>query len=351
MRQSIGNGVKDKGFCLQFFNGLLHRADSSMTGNHNFLGQFQHAYRHSIPGGIAQPQNIVACLQHIAVIRFPVAGKTAQIKGKLQSLLLTGSQDSGLGKSRQRLVLFVHLPVGRRNIQLSYFLTGVNLTNIADQSLHRYLASLCCHTAGMNSKICIAQTKAEGIRRLHTKGIKVPISNVNTFLVVFIIEISVEIAVLIAVRQITVLLGPGVRELTGGRHSTTDHIRKRMAAFRTQLTQEHNRIDSGNLLGKRHINGTAAVDDQQKVFILFRTEADGFPFFIRQEQIAFFCFPVTAFTCLTADNVDTTVCIAGLHIRFGNRCTDRGTEIIQHHLHQRTQFQNVDSFFLFFLVS
>ena len=79
---------------------------------------------------------------------------------------------------------------------------------------------------------------------------------------------------------------------------------------------------------------------------MLRTEANSRHFLVRQVQIPFFRFPVSAFSCLTAQHIDAGVCIAGSHIHLGDGPSMGRPEIIQHHLHQAVFFQEIDPFFL-----
>ena len=198
----------------------------------------------------------------------------------------------------------------------------------------------------MDGKGGIAQAIAKGIGRFHAEGIKIAVANIDSFLVVFFLQIAVEIAVLLGKGDILIVLCPSVGKLTGRGNNTAEHIGKGMSAFRAQLAQVQNCPDSGNLPGKGHIHGRTAIDDQQKFGIVLCAEANGGHFLVRQVQISFFCFPVSAFSCLTAQHIDTGIRITGRHIRLGDRPSMGRPEIIQHHLHETVLFQEIDPFFL-----
>ena len=123
-----------------------------------------------------------------------------------------------------------------------------------------------------------------------------------------------------------------------------------MSALGTQLAQIQNRIDAGNLLCESHINGRTAIDDQQEILILLRTETDGFQFLVRQEEIAFFRFPVAALTSLTAEDIDTGIGSAFLHILSSNQTACGGAEIVEKHAHDGIKLQQINTLFLFDLV-
>ena len=239
---------------------------------------------------------------------------------------------------------------GCRHIQLGHFLAGIGIAGIGYGSLYGHHTALGLHTCGTDGKGGIAEAEAKGIGRLHTEGIKVTVAYIDAFLIVFVVQIPIEIAELIGEGNVCILLGPGIGQLAAGCHIAADHVRKGMAALGTQLTQVQNGIDSGDLLYKGHIDGAAAVDDQQELFIMISAEGNGFLLRVGQEHISLLCLSVAALACLTAQHIDAGIGAAGCHILIGNGAAHRCAEIIEKHLHDGIGLQDIDPLFLFDLV-
>ena len=124
-----------------------------------------------------------------------------------------------------------------------------------------------------------------------------------------------------------------------------------MAALGAQLAQEQYGVDARNLLGKGHVDGGAAVDDQQEMGIFLGAQANGRSLFIGQEHVALLGFPVTALARLAAENENTGVGITGCDILLGNGPALGSLEVVEQHIHDGVGLQQVDPLFLLFLIS
>ena len=72
-----------------------------------------------------------------------------------------------------------------------------------------------------------------------------------------------------------------------------------MTAFRTRLAEIEDGIDARDFFCKGHIDGTAAVYDQEKLLVFLSAEFNVLPFLFRQTEISLRNLTVSSFTCLT----------------------------------------------------
>ena len=230
------------------------------------------------------------------------------------------------------------------NIQLHHFLAGKSVAHIGHLGLQKDLSALYSYLQTLGLKFGITQTKAKGESRLHTEGIKIAVAHIDAFPIIFLLEIPVEGAVFHSKRNVGILLCPAVRQLAGRGHRTAEEIGHRIAALRTRLADVQNRIDTGNFLQEAHIHRTAAVDHQHKFLIMRSAEGNGRLFFLRQIVITGFRLPIAALTGLTAQHIDAAVGIGYLR----NGRPHRQAEIVEQHIHNGADLQEIQPFFLFF---
>ena len=322
-----------------------HRADVAMAGDDNFLFNQDHANQHSIPGRVAETQQVFACLKHIGSVLLPIAGKRLHVKRHFQSLPLPGSQAFGLPEGSQGLIFLRQLAIGRGDINLSHFFPRICLAGVDHRCLYRHLAAIQRNSRRVDGESRITQAEAEGERRFHTEGIKIPVADIDSLFVVFILKISIEIAVRIGKRNISIPLGPGIRKLTGRCYLAAEQIRKGVSALGPQLAQVDNGVDSRNLLQEGNIHSRAAVDGQHKMRVLFCAGSDGLFLRLRQEPVSFFHLTVTALTCLATQDINTAIRITVSHICVGNGPATGNPEIVLEHLHDEIGFEKIDPLF------
>ena len=123
-----------------------------------------------------------------------------------------------------------------------------------------------------------------------------------------------------------------------------------MAALGAQLADVQNSIDTRNLFNGPHIHGRAAVNSQNKLIIGFCQESDGLYFSLGQQEITGFCFPVSTFTGLAAEDINAGISITVRHICIGDFRTIGEAEIVEKHAHDGIHLQQIDTLFLFLFV-
>ena len=85
----------------------------------------------------------------------------------------------------------MELSSGSGDVELGYFLTAVGIAAVGNHSLDGDGASLRRHTGRMDGEGGIAQAEAEGIGGLNAEGIKIPVANVDSFLIEFVSQVAV----------------------------------------------------------------------------------------------------------------------------------------------------------------
>ena len=96
--QPLGNGLISLNRSIHFLQRLLQGANMLMPGDDDLLCKADRTHHSSIPGGIAQPEDVVAGFQHEGCIGFPVAGNSRHGEGQCHDLLLTRCQNVSLGE-------------------------------------------------------------------------------------------------------------------------------------------------------------------------------------------------------------------------------------------------------------
>ena len=321
-----------------------------MAGNNDFFIQNDDTNAHRIPGGITKAKHILPCFQHIGGIILPVAGDGFQVEREFQFLPLTGIQNLSLFKGGQLLIFLVQLSVGCGNIKLCNFCAGVGAAGVCYIGFQPDGAAIQRNTGTMDGEIRITEAKTEGIGRFHTEAVKITVSYIDTLLIVFVLQIAVEVTVLIGKGNVRILFCPGIGKFAGGCHLSADNVSKGVAALSAKLADVQNSIDAGNLFCEGHVDGAAAVDDQHKMLIMCGAETNGSLFFLGQEHITGLCLPVSTLTCLPAQHINAGIGITGGYILFRDGPAGGKTEIIEEHLHDGVQFHNIDPLFLFLLI-
>ena len=140
-------------------------------------------------------------------------GKGFAVKFDGYVLFLPGLQAFGFGKANQPPGLLGNPCLGQRNVDFHHFLTGIAAC-IFHQHFQRNLPIRNCCTGQCASEGGIGQTVAKGEQGFHAKAVKIPVAYENTFPVIFLAEIAVQIAEAFGIGNVFVALRPGCGETT-----------------------------------------------------------------------------------------------------------------------------------------
>ena len=200
-----------------------------------------------------------------------------------------------------------------------------------------------------HGEVRVAQSIAEGEGRFHAEAVEEPVAHIDALPVELVLQVAVEVAVLLREGQLAVALGPGIGELPGGGDRAGEDIRHGVSPLLAQLAEEQDGVDAGDLLHEAHVQGGAAVDGQNKALVLLRTEADGLPLPVGEEEVPLLRPAVAALARLTADHVDAGIRLAGVHVRLGDRAAAGGLEIVEEQVHDGA-LEALEALGLLFLV-
>ena len=157
------------------------------------------------------------------------------------------------------------------------------------------------------------------ISGFHSISIKIPVSHVNAFPVIFFIRIAIQITVVHGSWNIFVIFRPGIARLSGRRCLPTDQIRKSTASHHSLLRIIDHGINSRDLLQKAHIKYGSHIDHNDHFPVTSSAHGQPRLFLIRKPVSFFTKAPVCAFSRLPCDHINTGVCIRIFHILFRNR--------------------------------
>ena len=113
-------------------------------------------------------------------------------------------------KCSQPLCFLFKLSVRTAYIDLHNFFTIINSSGIFHFCIHMNLRAFHLHLFKPYCKISIRHSIAKRISWCHMKCIKIAVSYIDTFSIIFLIQITIQITVLICKRKIPVMFCPGI---------------------------------------------------------------------------------------------------------------------------------------------
>ena len=159
--------------------------------------------------------------------------------------------------------------------------------------------------------------------RRFLKSIIITVSDIDIFQIVFIFQITIQIAVILSERNIGVRVYPGVGQLTGRGYFPRDNIGKCCAARSTKLAEIYKCVNSRNLFHKAGIKGRSNIQCNNRLFIMLCTEKDVFLFNLRKLEVIIFKFSILSFPGLACNNIDTGISITLRYILFRDQTAKR----------------------------
>ena len=127
-------------------------------------------------------------------------------------------------------------------IQSALRLTDVKLQNILTGVItgvrYGYRNIIRSYLLHILRKSGVAQTIAKGIPGLDTLFVEPAVTYINTFRILFVVQIAVLVSKGIRAGIILVAVCPGVRQLAAGVNLACQNIRQGIAALHTTLTVE-----------------------------------------------------------------------------------------------------------------
>ena len=190
---------------------------------------------------------------------------------------------------------------------------------------------------------------AEGVARFHPEAVEIAVPDVDPFMVIFMVQVPVQVAEFIAEGDIRIGAGPAVGQPAAGVHPAGEDVRQGIAALLALLAEEDHR-GKRDAFQRRQVHGGAAVDDQDGFGIMGRQEAQAFGFFGVEVKIAGFQLFVAAFPGLAGDDIECRIGAAPGHVIFRDLAAQRENEGQVGDVHQGVQalgaFHGLDAVFV-----
>ena len=328
---------------LYFTLSLTHRPADLC---HCVLIQRKHSSRPRISAGCSQSQHIISGIQHIAGILLAEVCQISQVKRKQHFCTFSRRQLFRLAECSQLLIFFRSPVLRAAYIDLNHFFPRETVSCIGHFYSYLYLRGAVrlkyVHLLLFHRKVCIGETVAERIPWFRAETVKITISNINAFPVIFFIHISVQVAVFHCAGNIFIFSAPCICRFSRRRCLSADQIRERPAAFHSLLGKEDNTVDAVNTVQKAQIENRACVDYYNRLIIPFGTCFQIGQFRVRQRIFSALQSFVSAFSCLPCNDINTCICIRGLNIRFRNRLSERILIGNTHKIHDFGRFHPHD---------
>ncbi len=191
-------------------------------------------------------------------------GEGGNRKVNFHGLALTGKQHPCLSKSCKLSVLFRRPILGRTDIYLHHFFSAVDFSLIGHHRFHGYSGLgrakvLLPDACRLQIKGGVRQSEAKPIPERNIIGIKIPVSHINTLMILLMLCVPVIVGKGLCIGIMIIIVCPCVCHFTGGRDGTADNICHRVPAFHARLLYIQNPFNFLIFIGKVHIHDPAGI--------------------------------------------------------------------------------------------